>query len=258
MVGKLKHIKADLNRRIAAHTLLKAAIMMLSEDSPEAITGTIELPRDPRLLLQDYLSHLCHRFILDCLQCSEDPPPRYRSVLHPDRNKLLYIIAYTLYMANFDDRIIFGALLLLQRLNARLPFIDPAMAQFYREFGYAAFIGALMIARKELFEGKDREQMGVEGEGVNEEMELEEELSDQIWVSITGRVLNLSEVQMVEMALRSADAGLNGDTEIDVEELKRFEAIVRREYGVVILPYKFPDEADGLELDLASLRIAEN
>ncbi|KAJ2926095.1 hypothetical protein H1R20_g10988, partial [Candolleomyces eurysporus] len=225
---------------------------MSSEQSQAAHTEPPSVERNPRLLLQDYFAHLCTRFILDCLQCSDDAPPKYRSVIRADRSKLLHSIAYTLWMANFDDRIIFGALLLLQRLRARLPFIDPGMVQFYREFGYAAFIGALMIVRKELF-GEGEEMM------VEDSVSMEDQdFPDEIWASITGGLLNFGEIQALEMDLRSADAGINGDTAIDAEELREFEATVRKAYGLVILPYRFPEDVDELQMDLNSLQIVES
>jgi hypothetical protein len=124
------------------------------------------------------------------------------------------------------------------------------MVQFYREFGYAAFIGALMISRKELF---DDEEMVEESEAMENENFPEER-----WASITGGFLKFGDIQAVETALLSGDAGLNGNTAIDREELREFERTVRNAYGLVILPYRFPDDLDELEVDLKSLQLVQS
>ena len=139
-------------------------------------------------------AHLCARFITH-LFCDEQQPTSSDS-----NSKFTHFIAHALSWTNFHSSVVFGALLLLQRLKARLP-------AAFGSSGQRLFITAFMIASKVISDDK---------------------YSNKTWTIVGQGMFQLWDINQMELEMCQY---LDWELNFEPDSLKEFEDTVWKDFA---------------------------
>jgi len=144
---------------------------------------------------------MCARFITSLFSCPDvPPPPTNGSTPSGPSPTLAAFIAYALHRTRLHQSVTFCALFLLSRLKGRFPAARGSS-------GHRLFISAFMIASKVI---------------------CDDTYSNKSWCVVGQGMFSLREINQMEREMCSY---LEWVLNVKPEELKEFEAEVKRDYG---------------------------
>ncbi|KAB5592473.1 hypothetical protein CTheo_4064 [Ceratobasidium theobromae] len=140
---------------------------------------------------------MCARFITHLFSCPDVPPATSQSAVTPT---LAHFVAYALHRTRLHASVTFCALYLLSRLKNRFPAARGSS-------GHRLYISAFMIASKVI---------------------CDDTYSNKSWCVVGQGMFTLREINQME---REMCGYLEWCLNVKPEDLRDFEAMVRKEYG---------------------------
>ncbi|QRV98145.1 Cyclin, N-terminal domain [Ceratobasidium sp. AG-Ba] len=140
---------------------------------------------------------MCARFITHLFSCPDVPPATSSSAVTPS---LAHFVAYALHRTRLHSSVTFCALYLLSRLKNRFPAARGSS-------GHRLYISAFMIASKVI---------------------CDDTYSNKSWCVVGQGMFTLREINQME---REMCGYLEWVLNVKPEDLRDFEAMVRKEYG---------------------------
>ena len=140
---------------------------------------------------------MCARFITHLFSCPDVPPATSQAAVTPS---LAHFVAYALHRTRLHSSVTFCALYLLSRLKNRFPAARGSS-------GHRLYISAFMIASKVI---------------------CDDTYSNKSWCVVGQGMFTLREINQME---REMCGYLEWVLNVKPEDLRDFEAMVRKEYG---------------------------